>query len=34
MPYTAFYTIARSPRLPVPNRHVTGQGHYRIPQKS
>ncbi|WP_196386596.1 hypothetical protein [Vibrio cidicii] len=24
----------RAARLPAPNRHVTGQGHYRTPQKA
>lgn len=28
-------TISRTvPRMPVPNRHVTGQGHHRSPQPS
>jgi hypothetical protein len=25
--------VAHVPRLPVPNRHITGQGHYRTPQR-
>jgi len=23
-----------TPRFPVPNRHINGQGHHRIPQKN
>ena len=23
-----------TPRMPVPNRHVKGQGHHRVPQPS
>lgn len=26
-------TSVKSVRRPVPNRHVTGQGHHRTPQK-
>lgn len=33
MPYSSFYTAARPVRYPTPNRHITGQGHYRTPQK-
>lgn len=33
MPYSSFYTDARPVRYPMPNRHITGQGHYRTPQK-
>lgn len=25
---------ATTPRMPVPNRHVKGQGHHRVPQPS
>lgn len=25
--------VSYSVRMPVPNRHVTGQGHYRTPQR-
>ncbi|MFH0223542.1 MULTISPECIES: hypothetical protein [Vibrio] len=31
----AIHAIARAvPRMPVPNRHVHGQGHHRSPQRS
>lgn len=31
----AVNSVARSvPRMPVPNRHVNGQGHHRSPQRS
>lgn len=29
-----FYAAGRpAPRMPMPNRHVTGQGHHRAPQR-
>lgn len=33
MPYIHTYLSAPPARLPMPNRHITGQGHYRTPQK-
>jgi len=33
MPYSRCYISARPARLPAPNRHITGQGHHRTPQK-
>lgn len=33
MRFSSHSTPARAVRLPVPNRHVTGQGHHRTPQK-
>jgi|GEM_PF-1455729 len=34
MPFSRCYTAIRPARFPVPNRHITGQGHYRTPQKN
>ncbi len=34
MPFSSIYVSVRSVRLPAPNRHITGQGHYRTPQKN
>lgn len=33
MPFTHTYPSVRTARFPTPNRHITGQGHYRTPQK-
>jgi hypothetical protein len=33
MPFSSVTTTYRPVRLPMPNRHITGQGHYRTPQK-
>jgi hypothetical protein len=33
MPFTYSHVSSRTVRLPLPNRHITGQGHYRTPQK-
>ncbi len=31
--YIPFSQSRRGVRLPMPNRHITGQGHFRTPQK-
>lgn len=33
MPFATHFAAVRPARFPVPNRHISGQGHYRIPQK-
>ncbi|CAM3030924.1 hypothetical protein VITU102760_16855 [Vibrio tubiashii] len=34
MPYSYRNISVRPARLPAPNRHITGQGHYRTPQRN
>ncbi len=34
MPYTRYTPSVKPARLPAPNRHITGRGHYRIPQNN
>ncbi len=32
-PICAITTISHTARMPMPNRHVTGRGHHRTPQR-